>query len=543
MLKQRIVGIIKQRKWWKSVIPYLVLILLMVFLFLHKANYHIDELLSYQLANRASDISSEDGVIYIPPQSPWLTYLTVQGGEIDFEHVWKNQASDVHPPFYYLILYLICFLFPGKFSIWFAASINIVFALLTLFVVKKLVYELTDSRNMVSVISLFFVLSGGILSSLLFLRMYVMTMFLVSLVTWLFLYTTRFPKLPRRFYVTLILVSYIGALTHYYFIVYLFFLCVVFGIWLLFCKRFLETVMFVFSMGLCGCMAVITFPNMVGHMFSGYRGVESIENLKGSASDYVTRLRSFYQFTNERLLGGVLTYVVLAGIFLWIFSKWTVWENTPKISNGNTIINDGEHHNKKMIKWLLVVIPSICYFLLVSKMAVYIDFRYLSPLHAVFIAWIMSGIFVIGKRILEKRYWIPAAGLLLSIVVVHSWQTCGVGVQDANTEKIRSHAETYASCNCIYIYNERWRFLSSFMEASHYKSVTLYHVNNMEFMADMQCLSDKEMVVCITNDCDSQVILKNIMEVCPSLNAYQEIPSFGYTVNYYLFEDVASDIE
>lgn len=325
-MKQRIVCIIKPKKAWESAIPYLVLTLLMVFLFLHKINYHIDELLSYQLANHVSGISSEDGVTYIPPQSPWLTYLTVQEGGLDFQHVWKNQASDVHPPVYYLVLYLICYFFPEKFSIWYAASINIVFALLTLFIVKKLVYELTNSQNMTSAISLFFILSGGILSSLLFLRMYVMTMFLVSLVTWLFLYSTRLRKLSYRFYVPLILVSYIGALTHYYFIVYLFFLCLVYGIWLLGCKRILETVLFVFSMGLSGCLAVITFPSMLKHMFlGGYRGVESIENLKGSVSDYAIRLGSFYQFVNERLLGGVLTYVVWGGYFCGLYQNGLLW--------------------------------------------------------------------------------------------------------------------------------------------------------------------------------------------------------------------------
>lgn len=296
----------KMIKNLKSVIVYVLFTLLMVSLLSQKVNYNIDELLSYGLANHENGQSwFDDGVTYIPAQSPWLSYLSVQERHaFNLRNVWANQASDVHPPFYYVILHFICSLFPGKFSMWFAGSINIVFALLTLYVVKKLAYELTDSHNVASIIAAFFVLSGGILHSVLFLRMYVMTMFLVSLVTWLFLRATEWDRLSWRFYAHLVLVSYTGALTHYYFIVYLFFLCLVFGIWLLSQKRYVETILFGSSMGLCGGLAVITFPGMLRHMFLGDRGVESVGNLQGSISDYLKRLESFYQFINERLFGG-----------------------------------------------------------------------------------------------------------------------------------------------------------------------------------------------------------------------------------------------
>lgn len=323
-----------------SAIEYLVFALFMVFLLLQKANYNTDELLSYGLANHANGQSwFDEGITYIPAQAPWLSYLAVQEGQAyNWQNVWANQLSDVHPPFYYLILHIICSLFPGKFSMWFAGSINIVFALLTLYIVKKLTYELTDNRTVVSILSVFFILSGGILYSVLFLRMYIMTMFLVSLVTLLFLRATGSDKLSWRFYAALILGSYIGALTHYYFIVYLFFLCLVFGIWLLFQRRYLETILFIVSMGLSGIFAVKTFPGMLVHMFlGGYRGVESMENLKGSVSDYGKRLWSFYQFVNERLFGGVLTYAVLAAIFFWVFSKRIV--NAPESSSEDTGIH------------------------------------------------------------------------------------------------------------------------------------------------------------------------------------------------------------
>lgn len=523
----------------KSVLVYLIFTLLMVFLLFQKVGYNIDELLSYGLANQTSGQPwFEDGVNYTPSQTPWLSYFTVQkGAAFDLRSVWANQTSDNHPPFYYLILHIICFLFPGKFSKWFAGSINIVFALLTLYIVRKLVYELTDSWNMVRVISLFYILSGGILYTVLFLRMYVMTTFLFSLATWLFIHATVFEKLSWRFYASLILVSYIGMLTHYYFILYLFFLCLVFGIWLLFQKRYLEMMLFAISLGFSGILAVATFRSIIWHILLSGRGVESLENMKGSLPDYLKRLVSFYQFINGRLFGGILTYVIIASIFICIFYKWVVRKNTCKVTDEETDGSDTIQQKGRTIKWLLMLVPSISYFLLVSKIAVYIDARYLSPAYSVFMVWILCGIFVMGKRIVEKRYLIPASGLLLAVMTVNSWRVCSGDLMYKDVKEISSRAEEYALCNCLYIYDVDWRTTLSFLEVPYYKSVTFYKDNNLESLADMQDLSDTEMVVCIAGDSDPQEILNYIMEVCPSLNAYQEIHSFVYTTSYYLYED------
>lgn len=324
-------SVLKQKIKKESIIIYVLFTLFMVIILLNKVNYNVDELLSYGLANsmNGETIRFDDGLSYIPARSPWISCMTVQsGGRFDFQHVWENQANDVHPPFYYLILHFICSFFPGKFSLWFAGSINIVFALLTLWVVRRLTHELTDSHNMVWIVSVCFITSVAILSSVAFLRMYIMTLFLVSLISLVFVLAVRQKMLSGRFYGTVILVSYIGALTHYYYIVYLFFLCLVFGIWLLFNKRYKETLLFALSMGLCGGLAVKTFPSMLEHMFlGGYRGAQSIENLKGPVSVYLERLRSFYGFINKGLFGGFLTYAVVMLVFLWFLSRWTMWES------------------------------------------------------------------------------------------------------------------------------------------------------------------------------------------------------------------------
>ena len=198
-------------------------------------------------------------------------------------------------------MHTICSLFPDRFSIWYTGIINIIFALLTLYVIRGLVYELVQSNEAVTLASVIFVFSAGILSSVTFLRMYVMTMFEVALVTLIFVRAAAKGH-TWKFYIQVIMISVAGALTHYYFIVYLFFICLFWGVHLLIGRRFRDAGLFMISMILSGGLSIAVFPGMIKHMFlkEGYRGQESIENLtRFSITEYGSRLREFYSFLNE----------------------------------------------------------------------------------------------------------------------------------------------------------------------------------------------------------------------------------------------------
>ena len=537
---KELLSVLKQKVKKESIIIYMLFTLFMVIVLLNKTNYHIDEFFSYGLANSMNGISIKivDGLKYIPTQSPWLSYMEVsKGSQFDLSHVWANQAADVHPPFYYLILHTICSIFPGKFSMWFSGSINIVFALLTLWVVRRLTYELTDNHNIVRVVSACFITSAGILSPVSFLRMYIMTLFLVSLVSLLFVLAIMQKTRTWRFYGVVVLVSYIGALTHYYFIVYLFFLCLVFGIWLLTNKKYKETIYFVFSMVLCGGLAIKTFPSMLVHMFlGGYRGEQSIENLKGSITDYLKRLGSFYGFINETLFGGFLTYAIVMFIFFLLLSKWTARGSkliTRRVGKSKPVKT--QKPKEITIKWLLLIIPSICYFLLVSKMAVSIISRYLTPIYAVLMVWILCGIFITGKRFLKQEYWFIVTCLCLILMTVNSWKNCNWEYLYKNTKSLLEDVKNYSESNCLYIYDAQWKVMSSYCEVSQYNSLTFYRADNIAAIADMEYKLDKELVVYISDTCDSGAVLEFIMEQCPMLNGYQKIGSYGYATSYYLY--------
>lgn len=126
-----------------------------------KRNLHTDEVLTYILANNSYDeeitLAPEMGKTYDPAASPWMNVMTVQQNQrFDYENVWKKQAADVHPPLYYTLVHTVCSLFPGVYSKWFGASVNLVFGLFTLYVTRKLVRALTGQEWIVFLCSVFF---------------------------------------------------------------------------------------------------------------------------------------------------------------------------------------------------------------------------------------------------------------------------------------------------------------------------------------------------------------------------------------------------
>ena len=81
-----------------------------------KEGYYIDELWTYGLANsyEAPFLWEKAGYMneWHEPEF-YMDYLVANEGEkFAFHSVYENQARDVHPPFYYMILHTVCSLFP-----------------------------------------------------------------------------------------------------------------------------------------------------------------------------------------------------------------------------------------------------------------------------------------------------------------------------------------------------------------------------------------------------------------------------------------------
>ena len=180
-------------------------------LFFNKTDYYVDELFTYNLSNAQNWFAPENGVVYTPAPQPFIDGMA-SNGDFDLSHVWQQQANDTHPPFYYLLVHLVMCFFPGRISIRYPAIINIVFALLTLFIFRKILNVFIDKTGIVFGLSVAYCFASGILSIISFLRMYVMAMFFVSLFSLCIIHGIE--KMDLKRYILMFITTVCGALTH-----------------------------------------------------------------------------------------------------------------------------------------------------------------------------------------------------------------------------------------------------------------------------------------------------------------------------------------
>lgn len=171
-------------------------------------------------------------------------------------------------------------------------GLNIAFSILITLLIYLITKELINNNIMSILLSIVWSISLGNITFVAFIRMYVMFTFFMLAITFLHIkYISK--KRNILFYLGVFLLSILGTLTQYYFLIYLFFLCVVFSIHLLLKKNFKATFFYIITLSAAGITCIGIFPAMLHHIFGGYRGKESFQNI-GNASDLTERFKGFY---------------------------------------------------------------------------------------------------------------------------------------------------------------------------------------------------------------------------------------------------------
>lgn len=521
----------------RQVIIYFLFFCIMVGIIWNKKNLHGDEVLSYSLANNIGTymMRFEEGYTYRPAEKLYLDCMTVnaENGRFNFQNVWNNQAQDVHPPFYYILLHIICSFFPVTFSVWYAAAINIVFAMLTLYILRKLMHLFMKNDVLVDICSVMFSMSIGVLQNVSFLRMYVMAMFWVTLTTWLFLRAfeeRNSEKIVWERWIYIGLTAVAGAMTHYYCLVYLFFICMIFGLFSLVEKKWKNILALFISMALAALDSVYLFPAMLVHMFSGYRGTESMSNLTGITwKEYWERLTVFFSYLDSQLFGKLSGIAAIVFLILFLYSRKN--KKTEMLQS----------YGDKWMKWFIVTAPSFLYFLVVSKAAIYVTDRYLFPIYAVVFCSYFSGMILIGKRILnvgKKLY--AAAGIICLIFTASSWINVQWYYMFQSSVNLLNKAQEYQNLNCICIYEGiddggYWKAQNMFYEVSNYESITFIHKNHIKNITQYKDLLKDEFILTIIG-ADAEETLQEIQDCHPSFKNQENIGGYAYSVTYHIFQ-------
>jgi len=412
---------VKDKKIFLSgMIILLILQLCAVFYFCaQKQGFHYDEYYSYYSSNvtyglRPTDMEWKD------TDEIRSEFMVLPDEGADYGTVKLMQSWDVHPPLYYYLLHTVCVLTKGVFSKWQGLSLNILFFVLSWLTLAFLTRELTgNDKKKIAIVCTLFGFSPAVFSGITFIRMYMMLTFECLLLLYVHVRAIRQERLTLGgFYLPVMLLSFAGFHTHYYFAVFLFFVAAAVSLYLFFHKDTRKSSFIYVASVLIGLLiSVAVYPACLSHIFRGYRGTEA-QDAFFDLANIGQRFNFFFDLTNEYVFGGMLVVLVLAMILFGL--TWKVKNNVISIQKAtgdsgieakkDTQIKKGWASEKRAI--MLTIFVSIGYFLVVAKTAL------LNAEEAI-------------------RYEMPVYGLLILLVVLCIDKQVSVFITPKNKQWIR----------------------------------------------------------------------------------------------------------
>lgn len=158
------------------------------------------------------------------------------------------------------------------------------------------------------------------MSTAVFVRMYAMLTCLCTALVLMHLVAlaeVRRGELRKRTLAGLFLVTLAGILTQYYFLIFCFFLCGIFFLFLCVTKRWKQLAGYTVTEGLALCGAVLFFPQMLRHIFGGYRGKQALESVTQGAG-FFQGLKKVGTIISDQLCNGWLEGALLLAVLVLV---------------------------------------------------------------------------------------------------------------------------------------------------------------------------------------------------------------------------------
>lgn len=377
-----------------------------------KQGYHVDELYTYELANYPGGFYAlqegymdtwQEGALYQSALHPTRPF--------DYAIPWNNQKIDVHPPLYYCAVYTAQSLLPGLDLPWAGLLPNFVFLLGGTAALYMAARRMTGQFWTAWLAAAVFLCNVGTQGMAVFTRMYAMLMCEAVLLVWAHL--TLYRRLlagqrPEfRLFLALAAATMAGALTQYFFLVFCFFFCGLFGLWLLATRRWkLAAAYAAAEFGGLGA-AYLAFPTMKEHIFSGSRGKQAM----GSFFDLST-LQDWAASLGRvlRILGGQFGGAVLWAL-LGLLVAALLWKQGCRPRGMGLFAG-------------MLLLAGLLYIVVIDKVAPFEADRYYVLIYG---PLILAGAAVLARLAALFPRWEPLMALVVAIPVLSAHLTVGNG--------------------------------------------------------------------------------------------------------------------
>lgn len=550
MTKGWLMGINRLRKKGWEIAAIVLCMLIISFGVSWKEGYHMDELLSFELANArfnpwivptqpqgrlakfveneimsdsfsetfgnlwdtvkdvlenrgSSKLLSYEADVYEEPV--WISgeqfkdYITVDGQDaFQYLSVYFNVKDDNHPPLHFMMLHTVSSLFWGQIRPFMGCIINMAAVAGIMIFLMKLgrVYAgflgMEERGRLLGLFAaLLYGLSTGAMATVLLIRMYGVLSFFCVAFFYLCIQKWKNREYDQKNF-RLIAVTALGFWTQYFFLFYCILLSAVTFFALLLKKRSREGLCFLRSMAAAGAVGVVIFPFSIADVLSSSRGTEALENLSQGFRGYGERLFSFGTILGERTFGSLFWILAAMAVFCGVWGSWRI------LKKGKTKKERKEDAVREAI--CMLIMPAAGYFLLASRMSPYLVDRYVMPVFpfaalggALVVFWwlhLLEGYF--GKRN-GRRFSGLVLGALLILQAFRLTRYDGSYLY-RGYEKQESLAKEYGEISCICVY-EGVGYYENLPEFIHYERTLLITPEELEDRKDRESIENLEKAV------------------------------------------------
>lgn len=358
----------------KEIILVVSIIMIQIIIFViagvNKSYIHMDEAYSLGLAsyNKIEIQDNDDFYNAWHNKDYYEDYLTVNEDEkFEFSQVYENQKNDVHPPLYYLLLRIAMGFSIGTYSKWPGIIVNIIIYVgITIFmylIIKKILDGKNRYKEKSAILALASSLTLAGLTNAIYIRMYTLSTLNITITTYLHLKLLDKKEKNNMLLIAIAISALVGSLTHYYYLFYLACMFIMFVIKYIKEKEFKMLAKYVLAISIAGIMSLIIFPYSINHMFFGYRGQGTIENLT-NISKFFGSIARYLLITNVYGFNNLLFILIITSIGIIIYKKI---KNKEVFSIKNSSIK-------------YIALPTLIYFILVAISSPFIELRYIMPI-------------------------------------------------------------------------------------------------------------------------------------------------------------------
>ncbi len=313
--------------------------LVQIYLFNEKYIFHIDEILSLEQANSQNGLklflfASEIDDKLLNGQFFW-NYLH-RSDNFTFIKMWENLKFDTHMPIYFALLYFTSSFFLSEFSFIPGFIINILSLIVVLYSFYKLSKKVFRDNEIALTITTLLAFLSPVLGLEIFIRMYLLQMaccLFLLLKIYYFLFIETDNKNNTWLLLSILVSSIITILTHFYSIVFCFFVTISGALILYMQKKHSKNFIFCFIMLLSVLIAIFIYPEMIKVGTNGERGSQFWGIISNYSSDPLPLLKKQLQLFIKPLFGNyIFAFISMLLFFIIIFiaNKKNILDSSTK---------------------------------------------------------------------------------------------------------------------------------------------------------------------------------------------------------------------